>query len=548
MKLITLPLTRNCKTSMRVHFLLMVMLCLITGVSVSAQTQLLNNTNARVFAAETGSVENLGANVNSYAGELCPLISADGRTLYFVRDEHTSNWSTQDVWMSTKHGNSWTPAVHPGTPINNRGKNGNIFNVTADGNQLLVRGAYVDGEYESAGISVIKKDRKGEWRYPDKLEIKNFTRYSDKGNYNACYLAPDGKHMIMYFSNKENDNKSDLYISHLITTKSFLGKAFNNNAWTEPELIKSLSIKEYDDFSPYIAQDDVTLYFASDREGTLGDADIWMSKRLDDTWQKWSEPVNLGPSVNTNKWDAYYSLDARGEDAYMVSSKNSLGKSDIVRIKLIMALRPNPVVLITGKVLNAKTKEPIGTSIEYENLKDGKNVGIAVSDPKTGEYKIVLPYGVNYGFLAYSEKFISVSDNLDLASIGEYKEISRDLYLVPSEPGATVKLNNVFFEPGKTMFSPESYPEIERVADLLKQNSKLQIEIAGHTDNSVPGDGGQRLSEARAQAVTDYIFSLGIKAGRIKTVGYGSTKPVALNETEESRKLNNRVEFTIIRN
>jgi OmpA-OmpF porin, OOP family len=511
-------------------------------LSIAAQPANTHNT------VTTTVLENLGNNVNSYAGELCPIISADGRTLYFVRDGHSSNWSTQDVWMSTRIGKDWSPAVHPGTPVNNRGRNGNIYNVSTDGNMLLVRGAYVDGEYESAGISVIKRNKKGEWKDPDKLEIKNYTKYSDLGNYNAAYLSPDGKHMVMYFSEKANENKSDLYVSHLVIKNSFFGKVFNNNVWTEPEKIKSLSLKESDDFSPFVAADAVTMYFASDRAGSLGSADIWMTKRLDDTWQNWSQPVNLGPTVNTEKWDAYYSLDARGEDAYMVSSKNTLGESDIVKIKLITELRPNPVVLITGKVFNKKTNEPIGASIEYENLVDGKNMGIAVSNPQTGEYKIVLPYGKNYGFLAFAEKFISVSDNLDLSSVAEYKEINRDLYLVPLEVGTTIRLNNIFFDVAKATLRSESYPEIERLAELMKSNGKMQIEISGHTDNVGSDEANLKLSDERAKAVMDYLVSLGVKAERVQSKGYGETKPLGENETEEGRQLNRRVEFTILRN
>jgi OmpA-OmpF porin, OOP family len=496
----------------------------------------------------TTVLDNLGPNVNSAAGELCPLISADGRSLYFVRDGHDANWSTQDVWLSARDGKGWAPAVHPGTPVNNRGKNGNVFNISTDGNQLLVRGAWVDGEYESAGISVIKKNRKGAWRDPDKLEVKNFLKYSGMGNYNAAFLSPDGKHMVMYFSDKSNSNKSDLYVSHLIVRKGFIGRNFNNNSWTEPEKIKSLSPAESDDFAPFISPDDVTMYFASDRAGSIGDADIWMSRRLDDTWLNWSTPVNLGPTVNTDKWDAYYSLDARGEEAYMVSSKNSLGGSDIVKIKLITEIRPNPVVLITGKVYNAKTKEPIGASIEYENLVDGKNVGIAVSNPQTGEYKIVLPYGKNYGFLAFAEKHISVSDNLDLTSVAEYKEINRDLYLVPLEVGTTIRLNNIFFDVAKATLRPESYPEIERLAELMKDNGRMQIELSGHTDNVGSDDANMKLSDDRAKAVADYLVTLGVKTERIQPKGYGETKPLGTNDTEEGRQLNRRVEFTILKN
>lgn len=505
-------------------------------------------------------MENLGSNVNSSAGELCPVITADGKTLYFVRDGHSNNFSSQDVWYSSRTGDGWSQAVHPGEPLNYRGKNSSISNVSTDNNQLLIRGAFEDGEYVGSGLSVLEKNKKGEWKNPRKLEIINFKKYSSLGTYNNSVLTPDGKHLLFAFGDDGNKGNHELYVSHLVlkdkwhkpkSIKDFsqlVGKALNNNSWTEPEKIKVLSQWEYSEFAPFMAADGVTLYYSTNKPGGQGNQDVWMTRRLDDTWQNWSEPVNLGPSVNTSDWDAYYTLDARGEEAYMTSSANSLGSSDIVKIKLVTEIRPNPVVLVSGKVYNAKTKEPLGASIEYEDLSAGKNVGVAQSNPQTGEYKIVLPYGKNYGFMAYAEKYISVSDNVDLSTVESYKEINRDLYLVPLEVGTTIRLNNIFFDVSKSTLRPESYPELDRLAGLMMQNSKMQIQISGHTDNVGSDDANLKLSEERSKAVVEYLVSLGLPAERLSNKGYGETVPVGSNDTEEGRQLNRRVEFTILKN
>lgn len=505
-------------------------------------------------------LENLGSNVNSSAGELHPVISADGKTLYFVRDGHSANYSTQDAWYCERTADGWSPAIHLKEPINYRGKSSGVSNVSTDNNQLLVRGAFEDGEYVGGGLSVIEKNKKGEWKDPKKLEIVNYVKYSNMGKYNNAVLTPDGKHLLFAFSDDGNKGNHELYVSHLVLKDKwhkptsikdftkFVSKALNNNTWTEPEKIKALSLWEYSEFAPFMAADGVTLYYSSDKPGGYGDQDIWMTKRLDDSWQNWSEPVNLGNTINTDGWDAYYTLDARGEEAYLTSNKNTLGESDIVKVKLVTEQRPNPVILITGNVYNAKTKEPLGSSIEYENLVDGKNAGVAQSNPSTGQYKIVLPYGKNYGFMAYADKYISVSDNLDLTAIAEYREIKRDLYLVPLEVGSTIRLNNIFFDVGKASLRPESYPELDRLAGLMTQNSKMQIEISGHTDNVGSDDANLKLSDERSKAVSDYLVSLGIKAERITHKGYGETKALATNDTEEGKQMNRRVEFTILKN
>lgn len=529
--------------------LLPAVLCL--GMNILAQT---HTTVSKTV------LENLGSNVNSTAGELHPVISADGKTLYFVRDGHSSNYASQDVWYCERNGESWSAAIHPKEPLNYRGKSSGISNVSTDNNQLLVRGSFEDGEYVGSGLSVIEKNKKGEWKDPKKLEIVNFVRYADKGRYNNSVLTPDGKHLLFAFSDDSNKGNHELYVSHLVlkdkwhkptSVKDFtklVSKALNNNTWTEPEKIKTLSQWEYSEFAPFMAADGITLYYSSNKPGGFGDQDIYMTRRLDDTWQNWSEPVNLGNTINSDGWDAYYTLDARGEEAYLTSNKNSIGGSDIVKVKLIQELRPDPVVLITGNVYNAKTKEPLGSSIEYENLADGKNAGVAQSNPQTGQYKIVLPYGKNYGFLAYAEKYISVSDNLDLSAVAEYKEIKRDLYLVPLEVGSTIRLNNIFFDVAKASLRPESYPELDRLAGLMTQNSKMQIELGGHTDNVGSDEANLKLSGDRAKVVADYLVSLGIKNERITFRGYGETKPLATNDTEEGKQLNRRVEFTIMKN
>ena len=143
---------------------------------------------------------------------------------------------------------------------------------------------------------------------------------------------------------------------------------------------------------------------------------------------------------------------------------------------------------------------------------------------------------------------IAVSDNLDLTNVAEYKEITRDLYLVPLEVGSTIRLNNIFFDFGKATLRPESFPELERLVGYMNQNGGMEIELSGHTDNVGSKDANLKLSDDRAKAVTEYIVSKGIDTKRIKALGYGETKPVGTNDTDEGKQLNRRVEFTILKN
>jgi outer membrane protein OmpA-like peptidoglycan-associated protein len=476
--------------------------------------------------------------LNTVYSELLPMVTPDGRTMYFVRDGHPLNTNgaagSQDVWVSdVSNGVANATATRMGLPFNDQ-KYNSVCGVSPDENTLIIKNAYKNGVYEGSGYSMVYRTKDG-WSQPQALDIKDYKNMT-KGRYVGAYWTQDGKSLVMCFSESSTSDLQDLYVSHKQP----------DGSWSRPlNLGEEINTKQ-GEHSPFLASDGKTLYFSSNREGGQGDYDIWYSKRMDDSWTKWSKPVNMGSEVNTNAFDAYYTIDAKGEYAYMVSSKDSKGQEDIVRIKLAQEAQPDPVVLIKGRVLNAKTNEPLEANIAYNGLVDGKNYGIARTNPATGEYKIVLPYGVKYDFSANAANFIGVSETMDLTSVGGYQEITKDLYLVPIEVGSTVRLNNIFFETGKSELKSDSYNELNRVVELLKQNPSMTIELSGHTDNVGNDASNKKLSQDRANACKAYLESKGIDASRLKAVGYGKDKPVADNGTEEGKALNRRVEFTIL--
>jgi OmpA-OmpF porin, OOP family len=480
---------------------------------------------------------NLGENVNSKNAEGQAVISADGREIYFWRELYRQSVgeTVQSAWYAKQDSSgNWKPAKYMSKPFNTGTMNSGIFNVSPDNNSILIRGYFKYGERIGSGFSMVTRSARG-WNEPVGLDIPGYIEMS-KGKYAGAFLMPDGKGLVFYFSEIAGTTDNDLYVSF----------KKEDGSYTRPASISGLNTAA-DESTPFIASDNKTLYFSSNREGGLGSNDIWKSTRLDDTWQKWSAPQNLGPTINSDDWDAYFSLDAKGEYAYMTSSKNSLGGSDIVRIKLAVENKPLPVVLIKGKVLNKNTSLPIEGNISYENLSTGANEGIAISNPLTGEYQIALPYGINYGFNASATNFISISDNIDLTQVSEYKEMTRDLYLVPLETGQVIRINNIFFEFGKAELKTESFSELNRLVKLMEQNATMEIALGGHTDNVGSEESNLKLSTDRAKSVLDYLVSKGIAANRISSNGYGKSKPVTENETEEGRAQNRRVEFTVVK-
>ncbi len=479
--------------------------------------------------------ENLGKMINTQYTDYVPIISPDGKTLYFSRNGDPQNvggqYSSQDIWYSILEKGQWSEAKNIGSPLNTPSSNA-VLSVTPDGNTLLLNNKYAKNGYPSGmGYSLSYKTKDG-WSFPEDVKIRGF--YNNNIYAEAC-LSGDAKIIIMAVERNETMGGRDLYISKLLP----------DNTWSTPLNMGPDINTSGDETTPFLAADGKTLYYSTDGFAGFGNKDVYVTRRLDDTWMKWSEPENLGSEINTVGFDAYFTIPASGEYAYCVSSENTLGREDIFRIKLPTSARPVPVVLISGKVLDEKTKKPVEAKIFYEVLPSGEEVGIARTNPTDGSYKISLPAGSVYGFRAEAKGFYPISDNLDTRKLTEYTELSKDLFLAPITIGQAIRLNNIFFETGKSELREESFPELKRAAVFMNTNPTYEIEVSGHTDNVGKSEDNQKLSELRAQSVFDYLISLGVQQKRLSKKGYGPSKPVTSNATESGKQKNRRVEFII---
>ena len=265
---------------------------------------------------------------------------------------------------------------------------------------------------------------------------------------------------------------------------------------------------------------------------------MFVSKRLDDSWTNWTKPENLGNIINSPGYELSIFLSAKGDKAY-VGREQDIWEID-------NTVKQDPVALVKGKVYDSKTKKIMSAPIVYNALKTNKELGTAISDPSTGSYSIVLPYGEKYSFMAEKEGYYAVTQNVDLSDLKEYKEIEVDLYLNPIEKGEIIRLNNIFFASGKYELLAESYGELDKLLQVLKSNSKMKIEISGHTDAVGADSDNLTLSNNRANAVMNYLLGKGIAKDRLSAKGYGETKFIATNDTDEGKQLNRRVEFVIL--
>lgn len=495
-------------------------------------------------------IEALDKNVNSEYSELNPLLSPDGKTLYFSRKNHPQNSGgvndKEDIWYSeldsTGH---WQLAKNLGPQFNNAGPNyvSAIQSVTPDGKTavMLLGNKYEPNGKMLAGVS-ISTNVGGSWTKPVALNITNDYNFNDKSNY---FLTNNRKILVLSVEREDSHGDRDLYVSFMET----------DSVWSEPLNLGDMINSASEESAPFLASDEKTMYFSSKGLSGYGGSDIYVSRRLDDTWTNWSEPENLGPEINSPMEDLFFNIPT-GSDYGYYSRGVSESNLDIFRVKLPIVKNPEPWVLVKGKIIDATTKKPIGARIVYERLPDGKELGIAQTNPETGDFEIRLPAGHLYGVRAESKDRISENQNLDLRNVKVDQVIEHTdftlapvvvetIKLAPIEENVTITLNNVFFDFDKAELRAESFPELNRIVALMAERTGMQIEIAGHTDNAGPAQYNLQLSERRARAVVKYLTDKGVTASRIATAFYGEKKPVESNATKEGRRKNRRVEFKI---
>ncbi len=507
------------------------------GISASPkpmdiEVEIMDNLRTNLLA------ERLNDNVNSPYKEYKPLLSPDGRTLFFSRKNHPGNVGgeadDEDIWYSEMDDNGeWQEAVNAGPTLNTPEPNF-VSGITPDGNTivLLLGNRYEKKGKMKAGVSISTKEG-DRWTKPYNLDIENDYNYSDKANY---FLTNNRQVLIMAVERDDTRGERDFYVSFFR----------EDSTWSEPLNMGDVINSVGDESSPFLAADDETLYFSTNGRGGYGGFDIYVSKRLDDTWTNWSEPQNMGPDINSERDDLFFNIPITGNYAYYTKAISD-DDADIFRVEMPLRVMPKDVIVVKGKLLDKETGKPIAAKILYEKLPEGVTVGITKSHSETGEYEIVLPKGHLYGFRAEAEGYLPISENIDLT--GEdppNDELNRNMLLVPEVVQATIVLNNIFFDFDKATLKEESYPELNRLTTYLAENAKVRISIAGHADSTGPGEYNMGLSKRRAQTVANYLTKKGIDSSRIEVKYFGETKPIASNETVEGRRKNRRVEFTIL--
>jgi outer membrane protein OmpA-like peptidoglycan-associated protein len=330
---------------------------------------------------------------------------------------------------------------------------------------------------------------------------------------------------------------------------------------------------KFNDGPVYLHIDGKTMYMASQGHESLGGYDIFVSYREQGSWTK---PKNLGYPINTPYDDFFFAATANGKYAYIASNREGgAGGFDIYKVtfwgppkepiidmedyllaSLAMPIKDPQIeksvevnkvslTLFKGMTIDAISRKAVEAEIEIYDNSNGRLIEKFTSNSATGKFLITLTAGKNYGIAVKADGYLFHSENFDIPDGSEYSLVDKTIELKNIAIGSKIALRNIFFDVGRANLRSESNAELDRLVKLMNDVPKLKIEISGHTDNTGSASLNEKLSQDRAEAVMKYLASKGIKADRMTAVGYGSSRPVASNNTAEGRQENRRTEMEI---
>ncbi len=522
--------------------------------------------NGKQLVASPGRViiNNMGEQINSVGDEYNPIFAAGDTAIYFTsrRNHHEKakrspidNKHYEDVYVASAIGEEWKPARNLGKPVNHVNHNTAAVAISLDSKTL-----YIYRGHKGGGGFYKSTMKEGKWTSPKNVPGKLRSKYRET---TVCF-SPDGK--TLYFV---SDNEKITFGGKDI----FVSEHDAQGKWKDPVNIGKEINTEYDEEGVFISPDGHTLYFSSKGHNTMGGFDVFKSEQSG--MGEWSPAENLGYPVNSPDDDVFYKVTNDERIAYYSANRmGGKGGRDIYKIvflgeeKEMLMITEDILIagmdedgktgfftpaaplsvgayLLSGKVYNVKTREGVRAKLDFIDVDVSKVIATTLSND-SGYYNASLPKAKAYGIEIIARDYLFYLDILDISGESSVDVIARSFGLDPIEVGARVVLKNIFFELNKATLKPESFAQLEQVLQFLNGNPSVRMEISGHTDNTGSLRLNTRLSQARAQAVVDYLLERGITDDRLDAKGYAFSQAIAPNNTAEGRAKNRRVEFKIL--
>ena len=513
-------------------------------------------------------IEKLPSSINTYnADEISPVISMDGKTLFFTRAKSEEFNQTiwidgedaseamqykdivrnmakiysqiagytifdpvhsefnQDIWYAESKESIFDHVVHPTKPLNNILPN-SICSTTPKPNEYVVINQFSREGGMKRGFSIVTKNEDHSWSDPQPIIIKNFDATSDI----SLTMSIDGNVIIISIPGKDSYGDNDLYICF----------KESDNTFSEPKNMGPAINTRYREATPNLSADGKELYFASNRPGK-GGLDLFFVSRIGENWNEWSDVRHFQYPINTSADEAQPNFSPSTGNLYFSSRRD--GTSDIYSVNIAP---PQPIeVLIMGRVINSKSKNAIDGRILYGDADSSEYQNYV--ETNDGRFFIKVPRGKKIKMLAMRPGYIDHEIGVKYEFNTFYPTQEITLQLDSVTVGSTIALNPIFFEQSKAYIKKESYEELEYLASVLKKFPEICVRIEGHTDNQGKSDELQKLSETRAAEVRKFLVRNKINPKRLESIGFGASHPLQDNSYETNRSKNRRVEVKIVR-
>lgn len=468
---------------------------------------------------------NLGAKINSANRDYFPAITADNETLIFSRNIA----GNEDFFIAKKVNKEWTEPVSLSSNINTSQFNEGAQSISPDGQYLFFTGCNRPNGLGRCDLYVSHKEGNN-WGQPFNLGAPVNSMYWES----QPAISPDGSTLYFVSNRPGGIGGYDIW-------KTLLNE---EGEWSVPVNLGPEINTPYDENTPFLHADGKTLYFSSDGWPGMGSKDIFMSRM--DSASHWSKPLNMGYPINSFSEETGLIVSPDGTEAFFSSNlKDGYGDMDIYQFKLPEDKKPMAITYVKGTVRDKETRKFLEARVQVVNLGNKKTAYNDYTSKDNGNFLAVMPFGADYAFNVSADGYLFYSENYELKSVNGNKPFLLEIDLERLKVGTNMILKNIFFNTNEYALLPASVTELATLKELLKNNPNIHIEVQGHTDNVGNDLQNEKLSVNRAKAVYDHLIESKIDPARLTYKGYGETKPIAGNETEEQRKKNRRTSFII---
>jgi outer membrane protein OmpA-like peptidoglycan-associated protein/tetratricopeptide (TPR) repeat protein len=517
------------------------------------------------------SIENAGQDINSSADEYSEVFTTDEKTMYFASrrqlpvsgKRYADGKFDENILISNMVAGLWSPSSTAGKELATKYCESPLY-LNSAGDMLYI----YSGSASNGDIKVSEKNKKGIWKAPKNVPF----RINSKKSETSFTISPSGNEIYFVSENgKENIGGKDIYFI----------KKVNDRRWSRPQNAGNVINTIYDEESVRLSKTGDTLFFSSKGHNSMGGFDIFYCTR--NKSGAWQNVTNFGFPVNTPWDDFYYYPSSRNDSSFYFASNRSggYGGSDIYHGKFLppkkvvislpkpkpdtivkrdtvvivkhaapiaapKPIAPEPDVFLAGKVKDSETGEDLLAKIDIREINSGEISGTTASSEVDGSYRVKLPAKKSYIIDIHSTGYLSDSRRIDVPGNWSKDVYNLNIDLIKIKVGKKVVLKNILFETGKSVLTPESNTELNRLLGIMKENVQMRIEVSGHTDKTGSEPLNSKLSEARAKAVVDYLTKNDIDKSRMEFRGYGSLQPISDNSTAFGRAKNRRVEFKIL--